>query len=205
MTGYPYCGPAMLERSEHYMFSPYGGAALLDAWRASRQGFDPERAAAATAGLLAATAGAAGGDDAGAVRQGPGRRAIATLPILDAMVALAVRAERGPGFDRWLDVFHRKFEVAKRLRAGYSHDLKGQGGHADWSVYPRLGYLLASGAALDRDMRRLNALLKANDLALSVPAGGLDRIGSACLAVAAACETAAVAALCARLGLDTPG
>jgi hypothetical protein len=196
VTAYPYRGPGMLDKPQHYMFSPYGGRDFLAAWRASRQrpgiapggsGIGTREVAPAYRAILA---------------DGPGRHPIDTLSMLDAMVAAAGRPCAGS--QAWLAVFHRKFEVAKRLRAGYSHDLKAVGDHADWRAYPRLGYLLAAGPALEKDVRRLNALLKANDLALSVPEDALDATGKACLSVAVSREIAAVQALCAGLGLDAP-
>jgi hypothetical protein len=175
----------MLQGREHYMFSAYGGQDFLRAWRESRQSalMDEEAARRVLAGKGDATV------------PPPGKIEILTMVILEQMTEMAVQGEVTAPFVGWREVFLRKFEVHKRLREGYGLDLKATGGTAPDLAYARLALVLASEPGLDSDLRRLNALLKVHDLALSAQH---DERGAACLSLSTRLEVMAVDAVAAR-------
>jgi hypothetical protein len=175
----------MLQGREHYMFSAYRGEEFLRAWRESRQrnSMDAEAARRVLEGTGAATV------------QPPGRGEIQTMPLLEQMAEMAVRGDVTAPFVAWREVFLKKFEVHKRLREGYGQNLRARGGPAPDLAYARLALVLASEPGLDNDLRRLNALLKVNDLALSAQN---DERGAACLSLSTRLEVAAVDAVASR-------
>jgi hypothetical protein len=180
----------MLQGREHYMFSAYGGEEFLRAWRESRQGnsMNPEAARRVLESRGAATV------------QPPGNVEIRTMLLLEQMAAMAVQGDLTAPFVGWREVFLKKFEVHKRLREGYGLDLKARGGSAPDLAYSRLALVLASEPGLDTDLRRLNALLKVNDLALSAQN---DERGAACLSLSTRLEVMAVDAVTARCAART--
>jgi hypothetical protein len=180
----------MLQGREHYMFSAYGGEGFLRAWRESRQrnSMDAEAARRVLEGKGAATV------------PPPGSVEIRTMLLLEQMVAMAVQGDVTAPFAGWREVFLKKFEVHKRLREGYGLDLKARGGSAPDLAYSRLALVLASEPGLDGDLRRLNALLKVHDLALSAQN---DERGAACLSLSTRLEVMAVDAVTARCASRT--
>lgn len=190
MTAYPYCGPHMLQEREHYMFSAYAGERFLRAWRESRQCNSMNEEVARK--LLQGTG--------GATVQAPGKAEIQTMLHLEQMAEAAVQGDLSAPFIGWREVFLRKFEVHKRLREGYGLDLRAKGGAAPDFAYSRLALVLASEPGLENDLRRLNALLKVHDLALS--AQNDDR-GAACLILSTRLEVTAVDAVASRCASRT--
>ena len=178
----------MLQGREHYMFSAYGGQDFLRAWRESRQSALMDEELLEESWL------------ARAMRRccRLGTIEILTMVILEQMTEMAVQGEVTAPFVGWREVFLRKFEVHKRLREGYGLDLKATGGPAPDLAYSRLALVLASEPGLDSDLRRLNALLKVHDLALSAQH---DERGAACLSLSTRLEVMAVDAVAARCAL----
>jgi hypothetical protein len=180
----------MLKGREHYMFSAYGGEGFLRAWRDSRQrnSMDEKAARKILEGEGTATV------------QPPGTVEVQTMLLLEQMTGMALRGEVTAPFVGWREVFLRKFEVHKRLREGYGLDLRATGGSAPDLAYSRLALVLASEPGLDNDLRRLNALLKVHDLALSAQD---DERGAACLTLSTRLEVMAVDAVASRCASRT--
>jgi hypothetical protein len=180
----------MLQGREHYMFSAYSGEGFLRAWRESRQrhSMDAEAARRVLASKSTATV------------QPPGTVETRTMLLLEQMVAMAVQGDVTAPFVGWREIFLKRFEVHKRLREGYGLDLKARGGSAPDLAYSRLALVLASEPGLDGDLRRLNALLKVHDLALSAQN---DERGAACLSLSTRLEVMAVDAVTARCASGT--
>jgi hypothetical protein len=197
----------MVERPEHYMYSDYRGHAFLADWLADRKSMAPARPSDwdGTSRVLAEFVGSELEPSVATVlAAGPGHHQAMTLPLLDAMIVRDIGGEGTAEAAAWLDLFHRKFEATKRLRSEYGRDLRGQGDHVEPRAYPRLAYLLSAGDGLARNLRRLNAVLKLNDLALSYPPATMDRCARLCLAFAIEAELVATQALCVRVGVRWP-
>lgn len=141
----------------HYMFSPFEGLSFLGDYVSTRKA-DLLRLGAGSDAPPAGTAG-----DVPAL----GASGFETEPLLGVLVGAA---REGRIHRDWIDMFLRKFEAAKRLRRSYDSHLKiTDRDPVGRLAYARLAYLAASALSEPRDFRRLNALLKLNDLVLSAP------------------------------------
>ena len=157
---YDYASGELLDKRNSYTYTVYGGAAFLDAWRASRD------EALASLPEPATSVPEAGGTSR-------------TDRLIEESLAQLAAGDPAPALEPLL----QRFEVTKRLYASYSDDWKAEDrkDFRDLARYVRFAELLER--ALDRrgDLRFLNGLLKCLDTLVAL-AAQLDPQQSARLA-----------------------
>ena len=182
MSLYPYAAGPLIETPQSYAYTPFEGAAFLDAWR------DARRAVTGTDPLPLAW------PDPPPLPERGGR--IDTARLLAALSG----AEGAPARE-WHDWLIRRFELSKRLHRSYRDEGRraiGDGHVTDLPLYLGLADLLARRAG-DGHLPSLNALLKCLDTLCS-QADRLDPTETGRLAALIGAEAAAVA----RIARDRP-
>ncbi len=144
-----------------YFYTPFGGRAFLEAYRAARTRAIERLLAAEDAEAPALTE--PGG--APATLPAPGQGPVATGTVVRALAEGTVTRATA---EAWRDVLVRKLEVARRLRAAYTAELRpASDDEASPQAYAWLAAFLAREAALGADAPDaglLSTLLKAGDI-----------------------------------------
>lgn len=152
-TGYPYAEGDRLEERNTYFYSPYGGAAFLAAWRENR---------------------AAALDELGAPAAEPPPPAASDEPGSGEALLESLHAQLRDGAvdRRRLDLLLQRFEVGKRLYLQYNDELRplDRDAFRDLDLYLRFAELLDLLYERQGDLSRLNALMKALDILVSLRA-----------------------------------
>ncbi|UCV06670.1 hypothetical protein [Dechloromonas denitrificans] len=196
-SSYPYTQLNRLEEPHNYMYTPFGGDAFLQAYRADREavldriagvadtggekyletpvfayltavGWGSERLSSSVSDL--ALSGAGVHKIAGGLSGFSIVASVNTERLLDALLdAQLSDALCGP-VKTWLDRLVQRFEVTKKLYATYPPGFrKGEGANTSVRLYWLLGLSLALFYARTRHLKYLNTLLKVNDLLASLP------------------------------------
>ncbi|OFZ97235.1 MAG: hypothetical protein A2Z64_05895 [Betaproteobacteria bacterium RIFCSPLOWO2_02_67_12] len=139
-----------------YFYTAYGGAAFLDAWRASR--------GHALAALPPAT------------RSAADRKELPTAApysIDELLAGILSVLEYGPGDERGealekLSHLTRRYERSKRLHETYAESWVAQGAECSAAAYVTFAEALAAAYAQSHALTYLNALLKLLDQLISV-------------------------------------
>ena len=204
---YPYAAENRLDVPHAYMYAPYGGQDFLAAYADDRRvrlarhlqgtdGLPPGGLKDALAAAARALASTRRPDTFSPAEPTP------LQPLLAAL--LGVLASGDPAAAQpWLVRVIQRFEVSKKLYAGYAPGFrKGEGEARDPARYAELALCLALAHALSGQLQYLSTLLKLVDLLLSLDA---DALRPACppdlLALLVAAELDAVAALAAAQGV----
>ncbi|HEY3432206.1 MAG TPA: hypothetical protein VGK09_06625 [Rhodocyclaceae bacterium] len=181
---YSYTYDNQLERPCSYMYSVFGGAAFLAAYRQSRlamiaalpsvqaqdESAQDQQLLARWRGQLERLAVGAPVADLPQARGGDLARfdltqTVSTEELLDAMLECLPGQER---WSFWLARLVQRFEVTKKLYQLYPPGFrKGEGGYENLAHYRKLALLLTHGFAESGSLVYLNALLKVNDLMFS--------------------------------------
>lgn len=169
---YPYCDKNILEEPQKYMYPPFGGSAFLKGYLASRKNLFVH--------LAKKTKPKKEEDSLTLLRQyleiaEPDPAATSTLSILRNLTnRLLVDADWFLAAKEPLDRLVGKFEVTKKLYAGYSPE--GVRISEDFKIimnYALLSYLCGEAAKQTGSLKYLNAQIKLNDLLGSVGTGAM--------------------------------
>src|SRR5687767_7508503 len=129
----------------------------------------------------------------------PGQAVVSTETVLRESLSNRARGRQAAAIDGWAELFLRKFEVFKKLRASYGPNLRGVGSRgASDDSYALFAHLLALTPGLIEDLRTLNCLLKLLDTVCSLDPGRLSRDAAGAAAGAIRLEVSAVEALARR-------
>lgn len=169
MTSYRYHDAALLwdNGSYHYMYTPFEGADFLAAYRTARADARDALTITASAPQAEAILGwpeaslAGGAPPAPVAPVGPWQ----TAAMLDQLLLARLHGVWSPAGDAIVDTLARRFEVAKRLRPAYTADFRATSTSETAPVesYAVFAFLLAT-LVQPGQLRRLNSLLKVNDL-----------------------------------------
>lgn len=191
---YPYTALNRLDEPHHYMYTPFGGADFLRAYRQDRAAV-LRRIALAAAGDAAfeapvlaclkrlgwdgAQLGQAtsqpvppptGSDPAADLARFSVAGPVDTSRLLEALLAAQLSVAGSEQVKAWLDRLVQRFEVTKKLYAAYPPGFrKGEGAHTSVRLYWLLALSLTLAYARTRSLKYLNTLLKVNDLLASLP------------------------------------
>jgi len=202
---------------QHYMYAAFEGPDFLEAYVRDRQavierlrlGLMTLEGDELAAQLLAWRLGRRPVAGAGAPRrlpqpgQWPVRTVEALRPAVRAVLAGADPAAGAIG--AWTDALLRKFEIAKRLRSGYGRGLRALAmDTAEPEAYALLAFLIAAGDRGAVGLRRLNALLKLDDLLASADLKAAPPRARMAALLAMERELALVRALAADKGVPLP-
>lgn len=216
---YVYTEENRLEQPHKYMYTAFGGTAFLQAYAADRRAAIAADVAAASsaeesidANLLRALQGkdiGAAVDALGAATRGLEDATIDAPPATVALL-LALAARRALGLkirdlDRaWVSRLAQRFEVTKKLYAGYAPGFrKGILPRDEVRPYWLLALVLSLYGAHDGRLSLLSTLLKVDDLLCSLPAAQREgAIPSGGLAYILRQELATVRALAAKVEVD---
>lgn len=138
----------------------------------------------------------------------PNVEPVKTVALLDALLNsfLDYSPESGDGSTalQWLERLLQRFEVSKKLRARYLPGFrKGEGADDDVGLYQQFALVLALAYAHRQELQYLSALLKVNDLLLSLPiAAHAECGGGHALVLAIAVEMHAVRRLAQQQGVS---
>jgi len=205
---YPYAAENRLDVPHAYMYAPYGGQDFLAAYADDRR----VRLARHLQGTDCQLPGGLKDALAAAARSLAGPRRLDTFspadatplkPLLAALLAVLATGDHAAA-QPWLVRVIQRFEVSKKLYAGYAPGFrKGEGEARDPARYAELALCLALAHASSGQLQYLSTLLKLDDLLLSLEA---DVLRPACppehLALLVAAELDAVAALAAAQGVS---
>ena len=205
---YPYAAENRLGVPHAYMYAPYGGQDFLAAYADDRR----VRLARHLQGTDCPPPGGLKDALAAAARALAGPRRLDTFspadatplkPLLAALLGVLANGDHAAA-QPWLVRVIQRFEVSKKLYAGYAPGFrKGEGEARDPARYAELALCLALAHALSGQLQYLSTLLKLDDLLLSLEA---DVLRPACppehLALLVAAELDAVAALAAAQGVS---
>ena len=149
---YPYSEPGYNEGRGAYDYSPYHGAAFLDAWKASRMALSADAPVAAPAAKPV-------------TMPLPGNK-VMTADLLEAVyAALTKNAGDRPAVRYWLAQLVKKYEVVKRVHGGYDETFRAldKGDCRDVELYVRLAEVFDAAYKSYGTLNYLNALLKLMD------------------------------------------
>ncbi len=205
---YPYAAENRLDVPHAYMYAPYGGQDFLAAYVDDRR----VRLARHLQGTVCPPPGGLKDALAAAARALAGPWPLDTFspadatplkPLLAALLGVLANGDHAAA-QPWLVRVIQRFEVSKKLYAGYAPGFrKGEGEARDPARYAELALCLALAHALSGQLQYLSTLLKLDDLLLSLDA---DVLRPACppehLALLVAAELDAVAALAAAQGVS---
>lgn len=205
---YPYAAENRLDVPHAYMYAPYGGQDFLATYAYDRR----VRLARHLQGTDCPPPGGLKDALAAAARALAGPRRLDTFspadatplkPLLAALLGVLANGDHAAA-QPWLVRVIQRFEVSKKLYAGYAPGFrKGEGEARDPARYAELALCLALAHALSGQLQYLSTLLKLDDLLLSLEA---DVLRPACppeyLALLVAAELDAVAALAAAQGVS---
>lgn len=205
---YPYAAENRLDVPHAYMYAPYGGQDFLAAYADDRR----VRLARHLQGTDCPPPGGLKDALAAAARALAGPRRLDTFspadatplkPLLAALLGVLANGDHAAA-QPWLVRVIQRFEVSKKLYAGYASGFrKGEGEARDPARYVELALCLALAHALSGQLQYLSTLLKLNDLLLSLDADVLrPAYPPEHLALLVAAELDAVAALAAAQGVS---
>ena len=211
-VNYPYAAENRLDAPHAYMYASYGGLDFLAAYvddrrvRVARhlQGTacpPPDRLNDALVAAASSLAGSRRLDTFSIADSTP------LKPLLAALLHALAKGNHHAA-QPWLVRVIQRFEVSKKLYAGYAPCFrKGEGESRDPARYAELALCLALAHALSGQLQYLSTLLKLDDLLLSLDAD-LLRLGCPpeLLALLVASELDAISALAAAQGvtIDAP-
>jgi len=207
-VNYPYAAENRLDVPHAYMYAPYGGQDFLAAYADDRR----VRLARHLQGTDCPPPGGLKDALAAAARALAGPRRLDTFspadatplkPLLAALLGVLANGDHAAA-QPWLVRVIQRFEVSKKLYAGYASGFrKGEGEARDPARYVELALCLALAHALSGQLQYLSTLLKLNDLLLSLDADVLrPAYPPEHLALLVAAELDAVAALAAAQGVS---
>jgi len=206
-VNYPYADENRLDLPHAYMYAPFGGQDFLSAYVGDRrarlvhhlQGTDSPPVGEMIDALIAAARELASVQKLDTFLPAAPTPLRPLLASLLGVLAIGDHAAAQP----WLARIIQRFEVSKKLYAGYAPGFrKGEGEARDPARYVELALCLALAHALSGQLQYLSTLLKLNDLLLSL---NVDALRPACpperLALLVTAELDAVTALAAGLGV----
>ncbi len=156
ITDYPFARGDLLDHPNTYFYSPYEGRAFLAAWRRQRDGLQ--------AGLKRA---GAGPEPAAAPQTFAGDDGSVDTRLLLASLLHDIRTGNAedPEVRRWLALLLKKFEVFKRVHAGYDAEFRAldRDDHKDTALYVAAAEVFEAAYAETGELPFLNALMKSLD------------------------------------------
>jgi hypothetical protein len=182
---YVYTSDNRLETPINYSYAEFGGVEFLAAYIQDRQQAmarigQPLRDLSATEisqwlqrELLSAASGQPNGarDGAAILRSLQIEQPIDTAHLLDCLLGSQLADAREPAITPWVDRLVQRFEVTKKLYAGYRPGFRtGEGDIGCVPLYLTLALVLCLRYHADGQLKYLSTLLKLTDLLCSLPA-----------------------------------
>lgn len=213
---YPYSSDNRLEAPISYTYAEFGGGEFLAAYVHDRRqatarigqtlrDLPADEMAQLLRRELVSTASEPNGACDGAATLGTLQieRAIDTAQLLSCLLAAQLAETREPAATPWLDRLVQRFEVTKKLYAGYQPGFrKGEGDAGRVALYLTLALVLCLRYHADGQLRYLSTLLKLTDLLCSLPVASYASENLATrLGLLISAEVAAVRALASLKGV----